>query len=105
MGTAPIFVSTKMGLSPLAINYAEMCLFSGLPFITRLGFMAQDDNVRRWSMYALIGFGATGILCEIIFALMRRGILWKWPSDFFIILILAGIVGGGVYWTAKKLNL
>ncbi|MGD0382734.1 MAG: hypothetical protein ABSA77_04365 [Thermoguttaceae bacterium] len=67
--------------------------------------MAQDDNIQRWTMYAIIAFGITGILCEIIFALIRRGILWKWPSDFIIIIILASIVGGGVFWVCKKLNI
>jgi len=67
--------------------------------------MAQDDNIQRWLMYALLGFGITGILCEIVFALIRKGFLWNWPKDFIIVFILAAIVGGGVFWASMKLKL
>ncbi|MGA2797948.1 MAG: hypothetical protein ABSE63_10235 [Thermoguttaceae bacterium] len=66
--------------------------------------MAQDDNIQRWTMFAIIGFCITGILCEILFCLIRRGFLWHF-KDFVIILVLASIVGGGVFWACKKLNI
>jgi len=66
--------------------------------------MAQDDNIQGWTMYAIIAFCITGILCEILFSLIRRGFLWHlW--DFIVILVLASIVGGGVFWACKKLKI
>ena len=55
-------------------------------------------------MFAIIAFCITGILCEILFCLIRRGFLWHF-KDFVIIIVLAGIVGGGVFWACKKLNI
>ena len=66
--------------------------------------MAQDDNIQRWAMYTIIAFCITGILCEILFCLIRRGMVWD-LMDFIVILVLASIVGGGVFWACKKLNL
>ncbi len=66
--------------------------------------MAEDDKTQRWAMLAVIGFCITGILCEIIFSLVRRGFLWHF-RDFVIILVLASIVGGCVFWACKKLNI
>ena len=72
--------------------------------ITRKDFMAQDDNIIRWAMFAIIAFGITGILCEIVLSWKRGGMLWH-LTDFFIVLVLASIVGGGVFWACKKLNI
>jgi hypothetical protein len=66
--------------------------------------MAQDDNIQRWTMYAIIAFCITGILCEILFRFIRGGFVWHF-MDFIIILVLASIVGGGVFWVCKKLNI
>jgi hypothetical protein len=66
--------------------------------------MAQDDNIIRWAMFAIIAFGITGILCEIVLSWKRGGMLWH-LTDFFIVLVLASIVGGGVFWACKKLNI
>jgi hypothetical protein len=66
--------------------------------------MAQDDNIVRWAMFALIAFGMTGILCEFVLFLKRGGMLWHF-GDFVIVLLLASIVGGGVFWACKKLNI
>ncbi len=66
--------------------------------------MAQDDNIQRWTMYAIIAFCITGVLCEILFRLIRRGFVWH-LMDFIVILVLASIVGGGVFWACKKLNI
>jgi hypothetical protein len=66
--------------------------------------MAQDDNIQLWTMYAIIAFCITGILCEILFRFIRGGFVWHF-MDFIIILVLASIVGGGVFWACKKLNI
>jgi hypothetical protein len=66
--------------------------------------MAQDDNIQRWAMFAIIAFCITGIVLEILFSLIRRGFVWH-LTDFIIVLVLAGIVGGGVFWACKKLNI
>jgi hypothetical protein len=66
--------------------------------------MAQDDNTQRWTMFAIIAACCTGILFEIIFSLIRGGFIWR-SWDFIVILVLAGIVGGGVFWACSKLNL
>ena len=65
--------------------------------------MAQDDAVQRWVMFAIIGFCTTGVLCEILFCLKRHGFVWS-LSDFLIILVLASIVGGAVFWACQKLK-
>jgi hypothetical protein len=66
--------------------------------------MAQDDNIVRWAMIALIAFGFTGILCEMVLFLIRGGMLWH-SGDFVVVVVLASIVGGGAFWACKKLNI
>jgi branched-subunit amino acid transport protein len=66
--------------------------------------MLQDENMRRWIMYAIIAFGITGVFFEIIFFLIRGGMIWRF-MDFVLVIILAAIVGGGVFWASKKLQL
>jgi hypothetical protein len=73
------------------------------PLAARKNLMAQDDAVSRWVMFAIIGFGSTGVLCEILFSLKRHGFVWYF-SDFFWILVLSSIVGGAVFWACQKLK-
>jgi hypothetical protein len=65
--------------------------------------MAQDDNIIRWAMFAIIAFGITGILSEIILSWKRGGMIWYF-SDFVWVVVLASIVGGIAFWVCKKLN-
>ena len=68
--------------------------------------MAQDDNTQRWASFAIIAFNVIVILCMIVFSFIRVGGmagLSKW--DFVLTLVLASIVGGGVFWASKQLKL
>jgi uncharacterized membrane protein YcaP (DUF421 family) len=67
--------------------------------------MAQDDNIRRWAMYAVIGFNLTVILLMIICSFVRGGMSALHLIDFIVTIVLALAVGGGVFWGSKNLNL
>lgn len=67
--------------------------------------MAQDDNIQRWAMFAIIAFNITVILCMIVYSLIRGGMSGLNIGDFIVTLVLAIIVGGGVFWGSKKLNI
>jgi hypothetical protein len=68
--------------------------------------MALDDKTQRWLMYAIIAFNVTVILLMIIFSMTRSGgMAGLYFRDFFITLVLACVVGGGVFWASMKLQL
>lgn len=68
--------------------------------------MAQDDNTQRWAMFAIIAFNITVILCMIVYSFKRvGGMAGLHFMDFLVTLVLAAIVGGGVFWASMKLKI
>jgi hypothetical protein len=68
--------------------------------------MAQNDNTQRWISFAIIAFNVIVILCMIVFSFIRvGGMAGLYFSDFVLTLVLAILVGGGVFWASKRLNL
>jgi len=68
--------------------------------------MAQDDNIQRWAMFAVIAFNVTVILCMIVYSFKRvGGMSGFYFMDFVVTLVLACIAAGGVFWASKKLNI
>jgi uncharacterized membrane protein YcaP (DUF421 family) len=65
----------------------------------------DDEQVKRYTMFAVIGFNVVVILMMLIFMFMRGGMMYVGLFDFIIAICLGTAAAGGIFVAAQKLGL
>ena len=67
--------------------------------------MLNDEQTKRYTMFAIIGFNVVVILMMLIFMFARGGMSFVGFFDFVLAIFLGVAGAAGVFFAAMRLNL